>query len=73
YGADGEAKSLHTKTNLTGPIALVIGNEGKGISQNIKNHCDELIKIPMFGNVGSLNASNAAAILIYEILRQRGE
>lgn len=73
YGADGEAKSLHTKTNLTGPIALVIGNEGKGISQNIKKHCDELIKIPMFGKVGSLNASNAAAILIYEILRQRGE
>lgn len=73
YGADGDAKSLHTKTNLTGPIALVIGNEGKGISQNIKKHCDDLIKIPMFGNVGSLNASNAAAILIYEILRQRGE
>ncbi len=71
YGADGDAQSLHTQTNLTGPIALVIGNEGKGISQNIKKHCDELIKIPMFGNISSLNASNAAAILIYEIIRQR--
>lgn len=71
YGADGEAKSLHTKTNLTGPIALVIGNEGKGISHNIKKHCDELIKIPMYGKISSLNASNASAILVYEVIRQR--
>ncbi|WP_300410804.1 23S rRNA (guanosine(2251)-2'-O)-methyltransferase RlmB [Lagierella sp.] len=73
YGTDGDAKSYYNKTNLTGPIALVIGNEGKGISQMIKENCDELIKIPMKGKISSLNASNACAIVCYEVLRQRDE
>lgn len=71
YGACGEAKEYYNQTNLTGPIALVIGNEGKGISQSVRKNCDALIKIPMYGKVNSLNASNAAAILIYEVIRQR--
>ena len=73
YGTDGEAKNYYNKTNLTGPIALVIGNEGKGISSLVKKNCDELIKIPMYGKINSLNASNAAAIVLYEVVRQRDE
>ncbi len=71
YGTDGDAKNYYNKTNLTGPIAIVIGNEGKGISMQIKKNCDELIKIPMRGRITSLNASNACAIVCYEVLRQR--
>lgn len=71
YGTDGDAKSYYNKTNLTGPIAIVIGNEGKGISMQIKKNCDDLIKIPMRGNITSLNASNACAVVCYEVLRQR--
>lgn len=71
YGTDGDAKNYYNKTNLTGPIAIVIGNEGKGISMQIKKNCDELIKIPMRGKITSLNASNACAIVCYEVLRQR--
>lgn len=71
YGTDGDAKNYYNKTNLTGPIAIVIGNEGNGISMQIKKNCDELIKIPMRGKITSLNASNACAIVCYEVLRQR--
>ncbi|MDL2310895.1 23S rRNA (guanosine(2251)-2'-O)-methyltransferase RlmB [Peptostreptococcaceae bacterium OttesenSCG-928-C18] len=73
YAADGEAKDYYNKTDLTGAVALVIGNEGKGISRLVKEKCDLLIKIPMYGKIGSLNASNAAAIIIYEVVRQRDE
>ncbi|OON99537.1 MAG: 23S rRNA (guanosine(2251)-2'-O)-methyltransferase RlmB [Epulopiscium sp. Nele67-Bin004] len=59
------------KENLRGPIAIVIGAEGEGISKNVKNKCDFVISIPMFGKVTSLNASVAASILSYEIVRQR--
>lgn len=51
-------------------MALVIGSEGKGISRLVKEKCDFLLKIPMFGQISSLNASNAASILIYEVVRQ---
>lgn len=60
-------------TELKGPIALVIGSEGKGLSRLVKEKCDFLLKIPMFGKVSSLNASNAASVLIYEIIRQNYE
>ena len=73
YGTDGDARSYYNETNLTGPIAIVIGNEGKGISRLVKESCDDLIKIPMFGKINSLNASNAAAIVLYEVVRQRNE
>ncbi len=59
------------KTNLTGAIALVIGSEGEGISRLVKERCDFIVEIPMYGDVNSLNASVAAAVLMYETLRQR--
>ena len=57
--------------NLSGAIALVIGSEGKGVSRLVKENCDFVVSIPMRGTINSLNASNAAAILMYEIRRQR--
>lgn len=65
--------SEYTKADLAGPIALVIGNEGKGISRLVGEKCDFTISIPMVGRISSLNASNAASILMYEVVRQRGK
>jgi len=71
YGADMEGENFYFDTKLEGPIALVIGNEGKGISRLVKENCDVLVKIPMLGKIASLNASNAASILMHEIVRQK--
>jgi len=57
--------------NLTGPIGLVIGNEGEGVGRLVKESCDMVASIPMKGNIDSLNASVAAGVLAYEIVRQR--
>ena len=57
--------------DLTGPLALVIGSEGFGVSRLVKQNCDFVVKMPMIGNVSSLNASVAGGILLYEIFRQR--
>ena len=57
--------------NLKGPIGLVIGNEGKGVSELVKKNCDMTARIPMKGNIDSLNASVAAGVLAFEIVRQR--
>ena len=57
--------------DMTGPMAVVIGSEGFGISRLVKEKCDFVVSIPMSGNINSLNASNAAAIFIYEVVRQR--
>ena len=57
--------------NLTGPIGLVMGNEGSGVSDLVKKHCDFVASIPMKGDIDSLNASVAAGVLAYEIVRQR--
>lgn len=65
---DGEVMYRH---NLTGPIGLVIGNEGNGVSRLIKEKCDYIASIPMKGDIDSLNASVAAGVLAYEIVRQR--
>lgn len=65
---DGE---LMYKTNLTGPIGLVIGNEGEGVGRLVKENCDYVAKIPMKGDIDSLNASVAMGVLAYEIVRQR--
>ena len=59
------------KLNLKGPIGLVIGNEGEGVSRLVKENCDFMAAIPMKGEIDSLNASVAAGILAYEIVRQR--
>lgn len=61
------------KVNLKGPIGLVIGNEGEGVSRLVKEKCDFTASIPMHGNIDSLNASVAAGVLAYEIVRQRME
>ncbi|HEO1295946.1 TPA: 23S rRNA (guanosine(2251)-2'-O)-methyltransferase RlmB [Streptococcus agalactiae] len=70
FGTDMNGTPSH-KWNTKGKLALVIGNEGKGISHNIKKQVDEMITIPMNGHVQSLNASVAAAILMYEVFRNR--
>lgn len=70
FGTD-MAGTPSTQWNTQGKLALVIGSEGKGISTNIKKQVDEMITIPMSGHVQSLNASVAAAILMYEVYRNR--
>lgn len=65
---DGE---LMYKLNLKGPIGLVIGSEGEGVGRLVKEKCDFIAKIPMFGKVDSLNASVAMGVMAYEIVRQR--
>ena len=62
---------LMYRMNLTGPIGLVIGNEGEGVSRLVQEKCDFVASIPMKGNIDSLNASVAAGVLAYEIVRQR--
>ena len=73
YGTAFEGATVYNKTDLKGPIALVIGNEGEGISRIVLEKCDGLVKIPMMGEIQSLNASVATGILLYEILNQRTE
>lgn len=72
YGTDMDAKNYYYEEKLLGPIALVIGSEGFGMSSLVKKNCDVLIKIPMKGKVTSLNASVSAGIAIYEAVEQRG-
>lgn len=67
---DMEGESMYD-LNLTGPIGLVIGNEGEGVGRLVKEACDYVASIPMKGNIDSLNASVAAGVLAYEIVRQR--
>lgn len=62
----------YDKVDYNMPVALIIGNEGKGMSQLVKKNCDFVVKIPMIGKINSLNASVAAGIMIYEVVRQRG-
>ena len=71
YGAAAEGSSGMWQTELTGSIALVIGSEGEGLGRLVRERCDFLVSIPLRGRVSSLNASTAAAVLMYEILRQR--
>jgi len=73
YGAHMEGKDKYFEVDLTGAVALVIGSEGKGISRLVKEKCDFLLNIPMVGKISSLNASNAASILMYEVVRQKYE
>ena len=71
YGAAAEGASGMWETDLSGGVCLVIGSEGDGLGRLVREKCDALVSIPMRGRVSSLNASAAAAILIYEVLRRR--
>ena len=71
FGAAGEGSVPMYKADMTGPAAIVIGNEGDGLSQLVRKNCDMLVHIPMAGRISSLNASAAASILLYEAVRQR--
>ena len=71
YGTDAEAASSLWETDLKGPVCLVIGSEGFGMSRLVKENCDVTVSIPLMGKVTSLNASAAAAVMMYEVLRQR--
>lgn len=70
-GAEGSAGDLLWDVRLDGPIALAIGGEDKGLGRLVREKCDLLVRLPMAGRVNSLNASVAAALLAYEVVRQR--
>lgn len=70
-GTDILGKESYYNLDMSGPIAIVVGNEGKGMKRLVKDSCDFLVKIPMLGKANSLNASVSAGIIIYEALRQR--
>lgn len=71
YGTDIRAEEFSYQTDFGGPCAIIIGNEGKGISKLTLKKCDKLIKIPMVGKINSLNASVAGGIIMYEVLKGR--
>ncbi|WP_048497953.1 23S rRNA (guanosine(2251)-2'-O)-methyltransferase RlmB [Marinobacter subterrani] len=70
-GTAGEADATLYQANFKGPVALVMGAEGKGMRRLTREHCDQLINIPMLGHVDSLNVSVATGVCLYEALRQR--
>lgn len=71
FGTAAEGSIPMYKADLTGPAAIVIGNEGQGMSPLVRKNCDVIVHIPMKGRISSLNASAAASILLYEAVRQR--
>jgi 23S rRNA (guanosine2251-2'-O)-methyltransferase len=71
FGLDEEGEAPFGKADFKLPLALVVGGEGKGLSRLVRERCDFLVKIPMHGQVNSLNASVAAAIVMFEVARQR--
>lgn len=71
YGADIRAKEYSYEVDFSGPCAIIIGNEGRGMSKLTVQKCDKLIKIPMVGKINSLNASVAGGIMMYEVLKGR--
>ncbi|MDP2207941.1 MAG: 23S rRNA (guanosine(2251)-2'-O)-methyltransferase RlmB [Bacteroidota bacterium] len=70
-GTDSSADKKYTELDYKIPLALVVGSEGRGMRRLVKEKCDFLVKIPLFGKIESLNASVAAALLVYEVVRKR--
>src|SRR5260370_31902331 len=70
-GVDPAGSRAWTEFDYTGPVALVLGGEHRGLRRLVGEHCDVLVRIPMLGNIASLNISVAAAVVLYEVVRQR--
>ncbi|HBT48197.1 MAG TPA: 23S rRNA (guanosine(2251)-2'-O)-methyltransferase RlmB [Peptococcaceae bacterium] len=71
-GAEGDGETLAFAADFTLPLVLVLGGEGKGLSALVRRRCDVVVRLPMRGHVNSLNVAAAAAVLLYEVVRQRG-
>ena len=71
YGAEAGAPAELWDTSMTGSVCLVIGSEGFGLSRLVRENCDVMVRIPLLGKITSLNASASAAVMIYEVVRQR--
>lgn len=71
YGLDAGGSVELWRQDFAGPVAIIVGGEGRGLSRLVRESCDVLVKIPMYGPVSSLNASVAAALALYEVRRQR--
>jgi 23S rRNA (guanosine2251-2'-O)-methyltransferase len=71
-GLAGEAGTLYTDFDYRRPLVLIVGAEGEGMHQLLRKKCDALLRLPMLGRVGSLNAAVAGSVLLYEVVRQRG-
>ena len=72
-GTDMDTDTYYYNQDLKGPLAIVVGSEGFGMSRLVKENCDFLVKIPMKGKITSLNASVSAGIVLYEVVRQRNK
>jgi 23S rRNA (guanosine2251-2'-O)-methyltransferase len=72
FAADPQAEQVYTDVDWRGPVALVVGNEGKGVRPVVRRECDGAVRLPMAGRLASLNAATAAAVLAFEVRRQRG-
>lgn len=72
FGATAEAEKTIYQVDLTSSVALVLGSEGTGLRRLTREHCDELIRIPLYGSVSSLNVSVATGVVLFETVRQRG-
>jgi 23S rRNA (guanosine2251-2'-O)-methyltransferase len=72
YGAEANAEAPYTQADLAGKVVLVFGSEGKGLRRRVAESCDMLVSIPVRGQVASLNVASAAAVLLFEAVRQRG-
>lgn len=70
-GLDVDGDIDYTRADFTGPVVIVVGSEGKGISRLVRENCDQIASIPMAGKLSSLNASVSAGIVLYEVVRQR--
>ncbi|MBF0317554.1 MAG: 23S rRNA (guanosine(2251)-2'-O)-methyltransferase RlmB [Nitrospirae bacterium] len=71
FGADSQADTSIWDVDLSGPVAFVLGSEGEGLRRTVKEYCDHLVKIPLYGKIDSLNVSVAAGVLLFECKRQR--
>jgi 23S rRNA (guanosine2251-2'-O)-methyltransferase len=72
YGAEANAESPYTQADLSGKVVIVLGSEGRGLRPRVAESCDLLVSIPVRGQVASLNVASAAAVLLFEAVRQRG-